>query len=102
MAHYAEVSTRLLLVRLFFALGLALLGAGLVFGLLPVRPDGARCGSAFRSGYDDNPYMPTGPVCDERRAAARTPAVLLLVLGTVVLVPAVVLAASRDKRLSDS
>ncbi len=86
------MSTRLVLVRVFLALGFALLAGGLVLGLQPVRPGGARCGSAFTSGEDDNPFLSTGPVCDTKRADARDRAVLLLILGGVALFPAAVLA----------
>lgn len=110
------MSTQRLLVRLFLALGLALLGGGIAMGFLPHSALGVSCGSAFRGTGDARVADLTNALwmddrhvdgsrslakfseaCSSSRSAARTPAVLLLVLGGVMLTAGVVLAAPAGR-----
>jgi hypothetical protein len=66
-------------------IGVALLGAGLTLGLLPVRAEGVDCGSALHaSTYGGNRYL-GGDVCDGPRSGRQGPAVTLLIVGGALL-----------------
>jgi hypothetical protein len=113
------MTAKVLTTRILIVLGLALLAAGLVLGLLPKTAPGAygpvSCGSAFHGSsaarVDDyqatlsggpaevglSPLGSTSSTCAAARSGAKTAPVVLLVLGAGLLVGGVVVAASKER-----
>jgi hypothetical protein len=87
MPHDHRMNRRLLLT------GFALLLAGLITGLQPLRIGVEDCGSAL---VETNGVASISEVCDAARADARTPAVALLVVGGVLALGGLIeIAAAR-------
>lgn len=77
--------------RVVAAVGLALLAAGLVLGLIPVSSDtGGGCGAPFHPAGS----LARPAVCGDRLAAQRTPAVALLLVGGALAVAGLGLAVT--------
>ncbi len=64
-------------MRLLAAVGLALLGAGVVLGLIPALSDGGGCGSPFTPAGAET--RPAG--CGDHLAGQRTAALALVLVG---------------------
>jgi hypothetical protein len=85
--------------RVLAVIGLALLAAGLTVGLLPRSAQGVTCGSVFvgrgNAFVSDLLGETRGAEaqCADERAAARLPAVGLLVGGAALLIGAAVVGA---------
>lgn len=83
--------------KVLLIVGGALLGIGLLIGLLPVSADGASCGSALVASDDAVVSALAGlgsfgaaEACDSLRSLLMIPAVVLMVAGGVTVIATLV------------